>query len=388
MDLEKIKHISRLLFLRMKNALSADEEKELDDWRNSSPVCEKIFHEVVEEENWRENIRQFVKTGAEEKAEWEMILSRTIQKQRRINWSRILGYAALVVFVLGISYLALNKLISKDVENHELVFNGISYGGPKATLTLPDGRQIALEQYSGQPGEPYRGFEVDTSGNTLRYKPDQPVELPEYHTLTIPSGGEYIVVLNDGTKIYLNSESELKYPVRFTSRTRSVFLKGEAYFEVAHNEKCPFIVNLGDMQVRVLGTSFGVRVYDDEDIMTTLVAGRVNVCRHGEEVALKPNEQALYSRRQDRMVVRTVDTRLFVGWKDGRLIFDNSSLETIFNALSRWYNFQVVYTNDSLKKIPFSLDIIRHSKIQTILDLLQRTGKVSFEIDKNIVIVK
>ncbi len=150
----------------------------------------------------------------------------------------------------------------------------------------------------------------------------------------MPRGGEYTLVLADGSKVFLNAESSLKYPVLFSGDLRKVKLEGEAYFEVKRNPEKPFVVDIGGMQVNVLGTTFGIRAYADErEIRTTLVSGRVNVSAGKQVYELKPSEQAVFDKQTEAVKVAAVDTELFVGWKDGRLVFDNCSLERIFERL-------------------------------------------------------
>ena len=168
-----------------------------------------------------------------------------------------------------------------------------------------------------------------------------------------------------------------------------MYLTGEGYFDVQRNEKQPFIVEAQQVAIRVLGTSFGVRAYTREvNVLTTLVQGRVNVEADGQQVELNPGQQADFNRENDRLTVAEVDVEQYVGWKDGRLVFDNKPLEFILEELGRWYSFDVFYTNKELKEIPYSLNIKKHEDIAHVLKFIERTGKVKFEVNKNMIIVK
>ena len=166
-------------------------------------------------------------------------------------------------------------------------------------------------------------------------------------------------------------------------------MQGEAYFDVARDERKPFTVEAQGMEVLVLGTSFGVRAYgSEENVLATLVQGRVDILVDGQRAELVPGQQADFNRKSDRLTVAEVDVELYVGWKDGRLVFDNQPLSVILNELGRWYSFDVVYTNKELKRIPYSLNIKKHEDIAHVLKFIERTGKVKFEINKNMIIVK
>lgn len=214
-------------------------------------------------------------------------------------------------------------------------------------------------------------------------------QVVEVHVLRIPRGGEYALELADGTTVHLNAETELRYPSRFTGDERRVWLKGEAYFEVRREESMPFVVETGGMAVRVLGTEFDVRAYEGEArTLTTLVEGRVEVDAGGGRRGLEPGQQAVFDRVKGGVEVRTVDVEEFVGWKNGRLVFDNRPLEYILDELGRWYSFEVFYAREELKDVPFSLNIEKHDDFAKVLRLVERTGKVKFTVNGSTVVVQ
>ena len=340
-------------------------------------------------ERLESGIRRFVKTPEQQELEWNRILSRTVRKKRssrKMLWMRYAAMFILPLLVGGIVYLSWDS--TREVKS-EKTSSRIVPGASMAELVLPDGTKVMLDR------EMNRALEegVRNSGDTLNYTEVVSGGLQDsceiYHTLRVPRGGEYTLVLADGTTVYLNAESELRFPKQFRGKKRKVYLTGEGYFDVQRNEKQPFIVEAQQVAIRVLGTSFGVRAYTREvNVLTTLVQGRVNVEADGQQVELNPGQQADFNRENDRLTVAEVDVEQYVGWKDGRLVFDNKPLEFILEELGRWYSFDVFYTNKELKEIPYSLNIKKHEDIAHVLKFIERTGKVKFEVNKNMIIVK
>lgn len=228
------------------------------------------------------------------------------------------------------------------------------------------------------------------TGDTLRYTlAESPDTIIRYNTLTIPKGNDYHLMLSDGSVVYLNTSSRLRYPVRFSGKTREVELLGEGYFDVKHDPDHPFIVKTKDVAVKVLGTSFNVRAYQEEEaIYTTLVEGRVEVRNQQSEVILSPSQQAVCTPEGRNIDVQTVNTDYYVGWISGRFIFNNTRLDDILTRLQQWYNFEVFYEKEELKDLPFSLNIDKHKDFSHILNALERTERVRFSIKDKTVVVK
>ncbi|MDE6451450.1 MAG: DUF4974 domain-containing protein, partial [Odoribacter sp.] len=202
-------------------------------------------------------------------------------------------------------------------------------------------------------------------------------------------GGEYQLKLEDGTKVWLNSDSHLKYPEAFVGRQREVFLEGEAYFEVAQNIQKPFIVRAGNQMIKVLGTGFGITYYTDEEVQTvTLVHGKVEVgFREVDQSSfiLCPGQQISYNRSNHQVKYENVDVWEHIAWKDGKYVFNKKRLEDMLNTLSRWYDFQVFYRDDRCKDILFSGEIRRFENFSSILELIQKTSDVRFVVTGDMV---
>ena len=198
-----------------------------------------------------------------------------------------------------------------------------------------------------------------------------------YHTLRVPAGADYQVTLADGTKVWLNCESTLRYPVEFGDEKREVYLDGEGYFEVNKATEWPFIVNAEQMQVKVTGTKFNVKSYSTEPIVhTTLVEGSVWAYTDQTQVQLTPSEQFRYNKETGKTSVQKVDTELYTGWIEGMFVFRNQRLEDVMNDLARWYNMTIFYSTAETKEIRISTNLNRYKNIDDLLEIINESGKV------------
>ena len=211
----------------------------------------------------------------------------------------------------------------------------------------------------------------------------------QYNILRVPRGGEYSVVLGDGTSVCLNSESELRYPVQFDRGERRVFLRGEGYFEVAKDVKRPFFVNADKLKIRVYGTSFNVNTYNLANVETVLVEGKIGIQETNSDVeySVMPGQLALYNREKGTMEIRDVDVRPYVAWKEHEFMFDNESLEEIMNTLSLWYDVDVFFQTASLKQLHFTGHLGRYEEVSHILDAISGVTQVKFSVKGRTIIV-
>lgn len=388
MNEREYERIKELLTRYGRGELDEAGERELAAWRESDAEHEEMFGRLMSVRNMEEGIRRFVKSPEEDAQTWERILDRTLRRSRRARRLAWIRYAAAVVLVIGAGSAMWWLSGRTERRTEPVVVARIEPGKARAELILPEGRRVLLDETAPDTV----AGRLSRRGDTLSYASaaQEPAGLAvETHALRIPRGGEYTLVLADGTTVYLNAETELRYPARFTGGERRVELTGEAYFEVSRDEARPFVIVAGGMDVRVLGTSFGVRAYEREErVLTTLVEGRVNVEADGRTAALRPGQQAVYDRKVRDIAVREVDPEQFVGWKDGRLVFDNAPLSFILDELGRWYSFEVFYTAERLKDIPFSLNIKKHDDIARVLRFIEQTGKVRFDVKGHTITVK
>lgn len=306
-------------------------------------------------------------------------------KRRRILW--LSSVAALMVLGLGISGIFLFQ--KENQPEHWVNEPLLSAGESRAILTFADGRRMSLDKEMKDTLLIYEGGVLNASNGRIEYKKgDQQASKTDYNQIDIPRKGEYALILSDGTKVWLNSESSFKYPVAFQGKERRVYLQGEAFFEVSKNEKMPFIVQTGQSAVQVLGTSFNVRAYADEQVIyTTLVEGSVRLSAGDAGLTLQPEEQGLIDLHSGEIRKRKVDVTLYTSWKEGRFVFEDQTLEEIMNTLSRWYDIHVIFANEQVKGAMFRGNLKRYDDFDQIVKMLELTGVAHFKIDGNTITI-
>jgi ferric-dicitrate binding protein FerR (iron transport regulator) len=277
--------------------------------------------------------------------------------------------------------------------------NDLPPGSNKARLLLGDGSVIDLADAKNGMIRHEAGAKIDKKDGQLIYdvaKEEEAskktgnsgaTEASEMNTIQTPRGGQYEVILADGTKVWLNSASSLSYPTIFTDKNRQVLLKGEAYFEVAEDKNKPFKVSVGDVQVEVLGTHFDVMAYEDENaINTTLLAGAVRVTKGSASQVLAAGQEASMDRSSGSLSVNEVDAEESVAWKDGFFEFEGASIETVMRQLARWYDVDVEYQGKTDHH--FRGMISRSSNVSEVFRKLELTGEVHFSMEGKKIIVK
>ena len=311
------------------------------------------------------------------------------RKSRRmtLRWS----IAASIILLVG---LFVGRTISgvRDIhEEQELAKSVMQPGTSKAILMMADGKEVVLEQGQNLNILLNERVRVATSSQGIVYEErGKGMVTEEYNKLTTPIGGEYSLVLSDGTKVFLNADSELKYPVEFSDGKRIVDLKGEAYFEVHKDSLRPFIVRINGAEVTVLGTSFNVNTYgDDGQIYTTLVNGSVRVAsmKNKQEEMLKPGMQSVMNVQSGLLTVRKVDVEPYVAWREGRFVFRAMTLDLIMRQLQRWYDFEVFYQNSELKDYEFRGVIKRDMDLDKVLSVIKATTNVDFEVKGKVITI-
>lgn len=304
---------------------------------------------------------------------------------RRI-YLRHLRIAVSIVLAVGCGMLVWWLNMPEPMEKVEIVHT-IQPSSNKAVITLSDGRQVVLEKQD-QHLEELDGTRIESSDGELKYSDSLHGNELIYNRISIPRGAEFKLVLADGTKVWLNAETELKYPVAFGAGQREVFLCGEAYFEVAPDRTKPFYVATSKGKIQVLGTSFNVRDYRDEaKVVTVLETGKVRyLSAYGKGVDLQPGYM-LEDRDGEALMPRKVDTKFYTAWREGKYFFENASVEEIMSNLQRWYNIQVIYADESIKKLHFTGDLEKYAQFDTILKFLETCGDIRIQINGNTLIV-
>lgn len=351
-----------------------DELAELNEWYHSLKYSPADFHQWLGEKDLAEQL-------------YSNFSKRTAPRHKKRIWPAV---AAAVVVILAGSVLFYKTRV--DQPTGLAVQSAIKPGSNKAILTLADGSQITLDDATDGKIASQQGVNVTKSANgqlTYDFSGDQQGNETVFNTLYTPKGGQYAVILPDGTKAWLNSDSRLKFPVVFSGKERNVSLTGEAYFEVRHLKDIPFIITTGNQAVEVLGTHFNVNGYEDEQaINTTLLEGSVKVRNllTQQEQLLVPGQQSSFNRNKGNIEVKKANTEEVMAWKNGYFLFDDQDLPSILRAISRWYDVEIEYQYTG-KYEKFGGTFSRSSELQDILNNLQELGAVHFNIANRKIIV-
>lgn len=362
-------NIQHLIIRYLEGEATEGEIQDLQFWISQSEAHFILFSRL--KENW-------LRAGAVQRYDpdraWERLEGQLNTPKRRL-WSRI-ATAGAAVLLLGIGSLSLLHFHS-DLKKQSVVSEHIEPGSKKAILVLGSNERVELGSIAGD-SLLQADAGVKQQGNTLVYDKKQLKDTQEYNRLITPRGGEYAVILADGTKVWLNAESDLRYPVHFSAHERKVYLKGEAYFSVTKQEGVPFVVCADDSQITVLGTEFNVRNYQEEVLATTLVKGAVRVNYAGQTCRLIPGQQAVV--QSSGLQVQEVETILYTAWKDGYFIYREKTLENILKELSRWYDFTYHFQTEELSRMTLTAKLRKFDRAEDIFEILRGTGRLSFII--------
>lgn len=378
----RITKIAEWIAKSISRQIGPEERERLNSWKNESENNNELFNRINNWDNFQERNLAYKNFDAEKA--WTRFDTKINKPTARIRLNSILKYAAVIMLPLlfgGILFYYLS-----DTDNTTEQVAQINPGSQSAIIILDNGKSINLEEGQLNQLVEKDGSVIQNKKGEVSYANIKRKRTREQlkNTLVVPRGGEYNLVLSDGTKVYLNSVSKLHYPVTFNGKKREVSLEGEAYFEVERDENRPFFVIINGMRVEVLGTSFNIKAYTDDDkIFTTLVEGsvKVNNGQGNEEWVLAPNEQAILKKEDNSVSIHQVDARQFIGWKNGVYSFTNQSIGEIMKTLSRWYDFEYDFASEELKKITFEGGLNKYDDIHPILDIIQSTGKIKYQID-------
>ena len=301
-----------------------------------------------------------------------------------LTWQRWVAVAAVVLCLIGLWYIyPANKTATPIIASQKnTVQKEIAAGGNHAILTLADGSTIVLDDAkNGDVTQQGTTKIIKLDSGKLAYINDrQPSDVIVYNTISTPRGGQYEIVLPDGSHVWLNAVSSLNFPTSFSGTNRNVALTGEAYFEVSKNKSMPFIVAIGETKVTVLGTHFNVNAYTDEkNIITTLMEGSVKFSGKDEERLLNPGQQSVYDNTIHSLMVKKADVSQAIAWKDGFFEFSNTDLGTIMRQIARWYDVDISYKT-TIKDVAYGGGISRKLNLTEVLRLLETSG-VKFKID-------
>ena len=319
-------------------------------------------------------------------------LENTIQERKSRRMTLRWSVAASIILLIG---LFVGRMVNEWSDSDELRLLAETeriVPGVKVELILSTGERVILDQQSALiEGMNETGIQNDSvSGLDYTAAKVQGEEII-YNTMRVPVGEFYQLALSDGSKVWLNSMTELRFPVTFTGEERRVYLTGEAYFEVAHDSKYPFIVETEKgMEVKVYGTEFNMNTYRENMVQTVLVKGKVGirVDDTGKEVMLAPGQIAEYEEKTGTVRVEEVDPYRYIAWRDGEFVFERETIEEIMERLSRWFDVKVSYENESLKRKRFTGVISRYEDIEQVLRLIEGPATLRFEVEDNVVTIR
>lgn len=329
------------------------------------------------------------------------IMWNNIKPERRFGLPNTVWYsAAAAILILAVSFLLYLHKDNSNIPAGRLSSKIIMPGGNRAVLTLANGKQVVLDNIAKGKIAEQSGLSISKTADGLLVCTavsngrHSKMGTPQYNVITTPKGGQYQINLPDGSKVWLNAASSLRFPSLFSGKERRVELTGEGYFEVDHTlpvaKRNPFIVSCSGQEVKVLGTHFNISSYSDEvAVKTTLLEGAVLVdaiatTSHASEVVrLVPGQQSVLS--NSTLIVEKADVESVIAWKNGYFRFNDESLESIMRKVERWYNVKVVFEDESLKYEPLAGVITRFANVSDLLRMMELTGQVKFEVHENTV---
>ena len=364
-----MKNAEKLIEKYKKGTCSPDEKLMLENW----------FHHLGENDQSEFTEDELI----EARGRLHTNMLKLTQKSSSNNVSKIqLAAAAILLTITTSIYFYLQNrpvTLTKVVDE---TIHDIQPGSNIATLTLSNGKKISLSDFENGEIAEQQGIKIikSSDGQLVYTLSNSQVtsESTAYNTIETPMGGQYQINLPDGSKVWLNSGSSLRYPVKFNSRERKIEISGEAYFEVEKRAGIPFKVYVGGQEIEVLGTHFNVMAYSDEaSINTTLIEGSVKIISGKTSKIIKPGQQSRL--KNGGIEIHNVDLEEVTAWKEGFFLFKNENILNIMRKISRWYNVEIVY-HGNLSDKSFGGKISRSRNISEVLNILESTGSIHFEV--------
>lgn len=382
-----IQKISDLILKDIRQEITEEEKFFLDNWLKQSDKNQELYRRMHDEKYILEQYR--LKQTIDTNKAWKQV----VISSRKHVMIRYFKYAAAILLLLGAFFIYKYEITGEPEEKNTVVaMNTILPGEGKATLIVSNRQEIQLHKDCQLELKDNSGTEYRNDSSTLYYQAttqaDTLTQTESIHTLVIGRGGEYSVQLADGTKVHLNSESKLRYPVAFRQHERRVYLEGEAYFEVNRDEQHPFIVEGKDFAVQVLGTSFNVSNYKDDDVSrVVLLEGSVEVKKANKNYKLEPDESLEID--GDNIKIKKIKAINAISWKNDKFYFSNERLEVVMTKLARWYDVSLFYTNQTIKDYHFTGFIPKYADITKAFNILELTADIKFKVqDRTVVITR
>jgi transmembrane sensor len=385
--------IADIIFKYLNGTLSDEENNILQNWLQKDIENQILLAEFQNYQKTQENLEFF--ESIDTPAAWEKI-NREIEKPatNRLAWAhhRFVKYAAAIILTGFFGYTFFNKTAKYKqtpaiTKQANILKNDALPGGDKATLTLGDGSMVVLEDIKNGDVKNENGVKISKKDGQVVYEilPRAQDSGITYNTIKTPTGGQYSIILPDGSKVWLNSTSSLHFPTVFTGKQRLVELSGEGYFEISKNKDMPFIVQAGKTRVEVLGTHFNVMAYANETVSkTTLLEGSVKVGNESGVKTLNPGQQA---RVGTKINVTNADLDEAIAWKLGYFQFENEDLKTIMRQLTRWYAVEVT-AEQNIPNKHFTAMISRNTTLSQVFKMLEMSGELKFTIEEGKVTIR
>ena len=366
----------------IKGIATPEQMVRLDVWLEESDENRRLLASLLDESVYEQRREKWGQLELNESFE-------NVRKERnrrvRLRNMRRIAVAASVLLLVTVGGTWLGKG-DRDTVGHSLPTTEAG-GRGRALLTLSTGERVVLSQQDTLLQSEEISIRVNRAGEAVYETKDSVVpSSTTYNIMEVPQGAEFHLTLGDGTKVWLNSGTKLRYPVKFTGDVRFVELSGEAYFDVKRYEALPFAVKTSRSEVMVLGTEFCVKDYVNQVNQTTLVSGSVSVKDfRGQSYVIVPGQQVCIDQDFSRML--EVETLYFTSWKDGYFMFDQATLERIMDELARWYNFDYFFANAEARNMMLTARIKKYDNIDTVLDILSRTGDIRFSRKGNTITI-
>lgn len=385
--------IVNILFRKLRKTLTKEEDFFFQEWLKESKKNSAFYKQLLQLKSEGEGARKI--TFLDVDKAWKEV-QRKAEKHKKVKtipiyhtgWFKLTVAAASIALLISFGYNFINNNTTDVTQPPIIIENNIVAGTDKAILTLEDGKTIALEK-----GNSFKNEDVNSNGKQITYSSSskKSKEKIKYHYLTIPRGGQFHIILADGTEVWLNSESQLRYPTSFVKGKERIveLVYGEAYFDVSSSTKnngSKFKVLNQNQEIEVLGTEFNIKAYKDEtNIYTTLVEGKVAVSALKTLKHLKPNEQLNLNLSNNTMQSYTVDVFRETSWRQGEFSFRETNLKAIMKVLSRWYNIDVDIKEKELENITFNGSLDKTLGIEKILAIITSNTNIKYSInDKKI----
>jgi len=384
-DKEILFKISLLISKSLSGNITKGEQAELDSWREENEYNQRLFEQICSETTMREKFDQYKHSNVQ--TAFDAFVKKREELHSRRRWIGTLSrYAAIIIVpVLVVVFYYSKKETVKVTERSQFASELATIQRNLPVLTLSNGKEMVLyNQELLLEEENGVRISVNEEGRMQYDKADSVGAEMVYNTLTTPSQCDFMFILADGTRVWMNAKSSLRYPVAFHGKERVVYAEGEIYLEVARDEKHPFFVMLNGMKVEVLGTSFNVNSYADEDYAeVTLVEGRVAAHVDDKSYDLLPSRQLRWDKKNESVDIRIVNVDDYIAWKRGQYVFKGRSLEEVAKVLERWYDMEIIFEDEKSKKTVYTGVINKEENFDAFVLRLRETSSLSCRMESN-----